>query len=626
MTSNHAGLAACELFGTLDESAVGQVVRQMERTALLGGQVLFREGDVGDCLYIVTYGRLRATKQQNGSEKLLGEIGSGETVGEMALLTGEPRSATVRAARDSELYRLSSDAFEALIDRHPRVTMQLARRIVTRYTKMMRDGGTGPIPSTIALVPASADVPLARFSEKLGRALGATGNTIRVDSATVDSVLGAGASQLALDHPNAPLVLAWLTEQEMKCRFMLYAADAEPSGWSRRCTRQADRILIVANGDDMPAPGRGLVEDLLAVDASPPLARTELVLLHRTRQPVYSGTAGWLARNPSPALHHHVAIDSEVDFDRLARFLTGRTIGVVLGGGGARGFAHIGVLRAIAEAGLQIDAIGGASMGAYMAAQCALGWDHERMREYNREVWLRFKPMQDYTLPVVSLLSGRGFRDVAREFCGDVCIEDLAIPFYCVSSNLTRAQVNVHRRGALRAGILASISVPGLLPPVPHAGDLLVDGAVLDNVPVDVMQQISAGAIIASDVSPPVDLVTDPDAHAPAGAWQMLSKLRRRSTGPRTAYTIVDVLMRVSMLSSTIAAQATRQQASVYLNLPVAPFTVVDWKRVEQLIDAGYVYATEALARSRQDATLGSSPFVATPPNSRNPLRIEKSS
>jgi NTE family protein len=604
MTSPHAALAACELLGALDEAAIAQIVPRMERTPLLGGQVLFREGDAGDCLFVVTYGRLRATKQNHGGEILLGEIGSGETVGEMALLTGEPRSATVRAARDSELYRLSAEAFSALIDQHPRVTMQLARRIVTRYTKMMRTSGGVLVPSTIALIPAAPDVPLARFAEQLGRALDRVGTTIQVNSATVDAALGPGASQLPLDHPDAARVLAWLTDQETRSRFMLYAADPDAGDWSRRCVRQADRILIVANGDEAPGSTEGLVQELLSPDGAPPVARTALALLHRTRKAVYGGTAKWLAMKPAPSLHHHVALDSNEDIDRMARFLTGRTVGVVLGGGGARGFAHIGALRAIAEAGLPVDAVGGASMGAYMAAQCALGWDPDQMHDYNRRIWLHYKPMKDYTLPVVSLLSGRGFRDVAHDFCGDVCIEDLALPFYCVSSNLSRAQVNVHRRGTLRAAILASISVPGLLPPVPLGGDLLVDGAILDNVPVDVMQQIGAATIIASDVSPPVDLVTDPDADAPAGAWKMLGQMRKRAEGPRTAYTIVDVLMRVSMLSSTIAAQATKQQATVYLDLPVAPFTVVDWTRVAQLIEAGYSYAKEALTKARDAGRL----------------------
>jgi NTE family protein len=605
MTSAHAALAACELFAALDESAIAQIVPRMERTALLGGQVLFREGDVGDCLYVVTYGRLRATKHHNGAETLLGEVGSGETVGEMALLTGEPRSATVRAARDSELYRLSADAFTALIDQHPRVTMQLARRIVTRYAKVIRTRGPALAPSTIALIPAGPDVPVARFSERLGHALERAGTTFQANSGIVDAALGAGASQLPLDDPHAHQVLAWLTGQEARSRFMLYVADPQLNDWTRRSVRQADRILVVANGDESPGPSLALVQELLTAGGAAPVARIELVLLHRARKPVYSGTSQWLAMKPAASLHHHVAIDSAEDVDRVARFLTGRTVGVVLGGGGARGFAHIGALRAIAEAGLPVDAVGGASMGAYIAAQCALGWDPDRMRDYNRAIWLRHKPMKDYTLPVVSLLSGRGFREVARDFCGDVCIEDLALPFYCVSSNLSRAQVNVHRRGPLCAGILPSISVPGLLPPVPYAGDLLVDGAILDNVPVDVMQQIGAATIIASDVSPAVDLVTDPDANAPASAWQMVSKLRRgASNGPRTAYTIVDVLMRVSMLSSTIAAQTTKQQATVYLNLPVAPFTVVDWTRVEQLIDAGYTYARDALAKARETGAL----------------------
>jgi predicted acylesterase/phospholipase RssA len=295
------------------------------------------------------------------------------------------------------------------------------------------------------------------------------------------------------------------------------------------------------------------------------------------------------------AAHHHVAADSPSDFARLARFLAGRATGVVLGGGGTRCFAHIGVIRALEEAGIEIDAIGGTSMGAYLAAQYALGWDPARMRAFNRETWVRVRPMQDYTLPVLSLLTGRGFRKVARDIAGEAAIEDLAMRFFCVSSNLTRARIVAHRLGPLWRGMVASISVPGLMPPVAEGGDLLVDGAVLNNLPVDVMRSLCEGTVIASDVSPLVDLAVDPGVGLSSGLWSRLFPWRRaRPDGPKPP-TVVDVLSRVSTLNSTVATEVVKKQADLYLHPPTEDFTVVDWERADALMDVGYEYATRAV-------------------------------
>jgi predicted acylesterase/phospholipase RssA len=371
--------------------------------------------------------------------------------------------------------------------------------------------------------------------------------------------------------------------------------------------RQADRILVVA-GDGPPPAADPLQHGMQAEGPHMATVRRELLLVHREKRAVYPGTSEWLAKH-TVAAHHHVAADSPSDFSRLARFLAGRATGLVLGGGGTRCFAHVGVIRALEEAGVEIDVIGGTSMGAYIAAQYALGWDHARMRAYNRETWVRVRPMQDYTFPVLSLLTGRGFRKVARDIAGDTAIEDLATRFFCVSSNLTRARIVTHRQGPLWRGMVASISVPGLTPPVAEGGDLLVDGAVLDNLPVDVMRALCDGTVIASDVSPAVDLAVDPGAGVSAGLWSRLSPWRAARSGGRKPPTIVDVLSRVSTLNSTVATEAVKRQADLYLHPPTEDFTVVDWKRAEALVDVGYAYAVRAvdewLARAKgSSATL----------------------
>lgn len=590
-------LAESDLLRELDDATREQVVAELQPMTLRGGQLLFHQGEIGDCLYIIAGGRLRITHENDdGTRDVVAEIGRGQTVGEMALITSEARSATVRAVRDTELYKLSASGFNRMLERSPQVTMYLARQIVTRHLAMMNRQTPKVTSSSIALIPVHPGAALSAVSQRLARSLASIGSVMRLNSDVVDAELGPDAAQRPPDHARAGEVITWLHDQEAAHQFVIYEADLVQSVWSQRCVRHGDRLLFVADAD----AGQRVVE-ASPYRASSGLAadRKELVLVHRHTQPFYAGTAAWLARRDVSAVHH-VALDADADMDRLARFMTGRANGVVLGGGGARSFAHIGVLQAIEEAGIPIDAIGGASMGAYVAAQYALGWNIERMRTYNRETWQRVKPMQDYTLPTLSLLTGRGFRAIARDICGDIAIEDVAKRFFCVSTNLTRASVNVHQQhGSLWRSILASISVPGLLPPVCEDGQLFVDGAILDNVPIDVMRRICPGIVIASDVSPADDLATDPEDGLTRQGWRGLFKRRRARRGeasPRRDPTIVDVLLRVSTVSSAITMEAMANRASLYLRPPITPFSVVDWKRVDEMIDAGYQYAQPVIA------------------------------
>jgi NTE family protein len=606
MTSPQRSVRQSDFLAGLDEATLDHIMGEMHPMTLRGGHILFQQGEAGDCLYIVNYGRLRVTRlRDDGSEEHVGDIGRGETVGEMALLTEEPRTATVRAVRDSQLYKLSGETFNRLLEESPHVTMNLTRQIVRRLAGAMRGAPRrAASSSSIALVPTHRNTPLSEVSHRLERALAAFGSVARLNSDIVDAALGRDASQRPADHARSDEVLAWLNEQESTHQFVIYEADLLATVWSHRCVRHGDRILSVANAND--DPGIGPVEVYLdGSGVHAPAGRRELLLVHRESKPVYEGTAAWVSKR-HVATVHHVALDTESDMERVARFITGRATGVVLGGGGSRSFAHIGVLRAIEEAGVPIDAIGGASMGAYVAAQYALGWDVERMRAYNRETWARVKPMQDYTLPVLSVLTGRGFRSIAREICGSVAIEDLARPFLCVSTNLTRATVNVHQHsGPLWQSILASISVPGLLPPVCVDGQLLVDGAILDNVPINAMRSLCDGRVIASDVSPTEDLATDRGVDMPTDGWSALFGRRRGSKSGRKPPTIVDVLLRVSTVSSAITVNAMSKRASLYLRPPAEDFTVVDWKRVDEMIERGYEYALPMVAEwlARQDGS-----------------------
>ena len=205
------------------------------------------------------------------------------------------------------------------------------------------------------------------------------------------------------------------------------------------------------------------------------------------------------------------------------RRVTGRGLGLVLGGGGARGFAHIGVFKALRECGIAVDLVGGTSMGAILSATFAMGLNYEDTLKLARQLASPLK-LFDPTMPVVSFFASGKVTQVLERIYGDTQIEDLWMPCFCVSSNLTHAVAMVHRRGPLWQAVRASMAIPGVFSPILAEGDLLVDGCVLNNLPIDVMQRLNHdGPIIAVNVFPDVDLLRDYHFGPSISGWQALA-------------------------------------------------------------------------------------------------------
>ena len=578
--------------GEADEALLRDIMAEMEWVSLARGDVLLRQGDAEDSMYILLNGRLLVVVEREGeSEQVLNEIAPGETVGEMAILTGERRLATVYALRDSELVKFTKEDFGRLTDKHPEVIFQITRTIIMRLrqqTLKQRSATQNLI--TFCVIPASLDAPLRDFAVKLADALGAFGSTLHLNSERLDCSLEPGAAQTPSQAAGSRKVVAWLSEQETRHRFVVYEADPGPSAWTSRCLRQADRILIVASAEADPALSP-IEEELLLTESGRATARKELVLLQPDRQRMPTGTARWLAAREITR-HHHVHLHTPADFARLARFLTGRAVGVALGGGGARGFAHIGVLRALTELGVPIDCIGGTSMGAVIGAQHALGWDYPTMVEKNRQGWIEFQPMRDYTLPIVALLTGRKAVAALKMMCGETRIEDLWTNFFCVTSNLTSGEVMAHREGLLRKYLRASTSVPGIAPPVPDQGSLLVDGAALNNLPADIVRQLcEGGRVIAVNVTPRVDLATSPNYGDSLSAWEFLWSRINPFGEPVRVPTIQSILGRTMGIRRMQEMNELTRSVDLYLHPPVDRFGAFDLKSFDRLVEIGYSFA-----------------------------------
>jgi predicted acylesterase/phospholipase RssA len=289
-----------------------------------------------------------------------------------------------------------------------------------------------------------------------------------------------------------------------------------------------------------------------------------------------------------------VRIDEQGDYERLARIVAGRAVGLVLGGGGARGFAHIGVVRAIREAGIPIDYVGGASMGAILGAEVALGWSPEDMLQRSKAAF-RINPVRgDYTLPIVAVSTARKIVRMLTDLFEDARIEDQTIGYFCVSCNLTRGETVVHRDGLFRECTRATSALPAFWPPVFKNGELLVDGSITNNIPADVMRTVCGGRVIAVDVSPRRELRSALNDRYVLSGWEAL-RHRRAGAATGSSPNIFNIVMRATMLKSVLDADLMKQFVDHYLQPPVAHVDMFDWATIDSTAEIGYRYAVEQL-------------------------------
>ncbi len=560
-----ARVAHLPLFAGLDRRTLVRVADELEWIALPGGAELFRELDPPDAVYVLIAGCLGAFRGSGERLKLIGRIQPGETVGEMALLSGHPRTATVRALRDSEVVRFSLAAFERMAGAHPEAMLAVARIAVERLERTLDGRHQEPPPRTLALLPAHADIDLDALVECLGRALGRFGEVIVVDA---EHFLQAPISEL---H-----------RVEVEHSFVLYVGSAGHPAWNERCRRQADCLLMVA--DALVSPS--------ALTSAIPDGETQQVQLLALLQPgrIVAGAArAWRTRLD---IDQHIHLRDTADIERLARRIARRSVGVVFSGGGARGFAHIGALRALREAGLTIDAVGGTSIGALMAAGVALEWEDETFLQTFHRAFVSSNPLSDYTLPLVSLVAGRKASKLLQREFGEGDIEDLPLPFYCVSADLAQGRAVVHSEGQLWRALRSTIAIPGVLPPVCSNGRVLVDGGVIDNLPVAAMRRLNAGPIIGIDIAGQHALAADLDETDLPSLWQLLAQ-RWRGKPKRPG--ILRILLRAGMVNSASTAEQNASLSDLMLKPPVDGIDLLAWDRFDDAIDVGYGYTRDLL-------------------------------
>lgn len=531
-------LAATSLFAGLEAASLDRLCEAATQMAVRGGQWLFRQGDEGDALYVVAGGRFDVVVDDAGRAVVVRSCRRGDVFGELSIVCEAPRTASIVAVRDGELWRIGRSHVEALLRDSPEFAIGLTRFLGDKVR-------TAPVPAvpppqrrpTVVAVVAAGAADVGPMVDAVASVAGET-------TLVLDAAAGAGADPASWPVPVDAAEAAGR-------KVVLVSARGDPDSWRAFCTRQADRVVAVVDADAA-----------VSADAASVPTGCDLVVVGTPERRRLRA----LLESAEPRAHHLVANGGDrSSLARAARRVAGASIGVVLSGGGARGLAHIGVLAGLSEAGIVVDRFGGTSMGALIAALAARGLAPDEMVAVCRAELVEHRPFNDYTAPRVALLRGRKARSMIERACGGLNIEELPRDFFAVSADLVSTEAVVHRRGPCADAVIASMSLPGLAPPVRRFGRVLVDGGVLQNLPVPEMVRRDEGPVLAVDVTA---------ATGRLGAGDALPS-------------IVETLTRSTMLGSRRATVESGRQARLAFRPRVDDVGLMDFARLDTLVERG---------------------------------------
>ncbi|KKA29893.1 hypothetical protein TD95_001491 [Thielaviopsis punctulata] len=643
----------------------------LEWVQVNAGQVLFHQDDESEAIYIVLNGRLRLVhEKKDGRVNVLAEYGQGESVGELEVMTESSRPGTLHAIRDTELVKFPRTLFNSLAQEHPNITMKVSKIIASRMRKLIQDPSTlnlGDSRSsavfqkgfstnnlrTVAILPVTSGVPVMDFATRLMSALAQVTPPNGAVCLNQDSILN-HLGKHAFNRMGKLRLAQYLADLEEKHSLVLYAADTNVnSPWTQTCIAQADSILLVALADGSPEIGE-FERFMLGTKST---ARKTLILLHAERFSQPGLTRAWLrnrmwvngghyhmqmpvgpgvipetqprrlgsalkervqiiqaeiqkytSRKLRPGQYYAPELPSKGDFNRLARRLCGKSIGLVLGGGGARGIAQIGIIRALEEAGIPVDVVGGTSIGSFVGALYARHADVVPMFGLAKKFAGRMASMWrfalDLTYPSASYTTGHEFNRGIFKIFGNTQIEDFWLEYYCNTTNISKSRQEIHTSGYAWRYIRASMSLAGLLPPLCDEGSMLLDGGYIDNLTVAHMKSLGAATIIALDVGAIDDDTPQTYGDSLSGLWAFVNRWNPLSTHPNPP-TLSEIQARLAYVSSVDALErAKNMPGCIYMRPPIDDYGTLDFGKFDEIYNVGYKFAVDFLAELRKEGKL----------------------
>lgn len=565
------------------------------------GDTLLLQGEPGEAYYLLLRGRVRRfANDESGGRRFVGDVFPGQGVGASGLLTDDGNATTARVMHDSEVVRFSRAAFLQLMVLSWEFAIGVCREQIERVKAAEAPTRRHPTIKNVAIVPLDAAVDASRFIDDLFIAVDGIATVTTVDDGLLTKQMAPPPITAQDQQPTTPskadidAVVARIEGFERQHDIVLYLVSPAADVWSQLIVARADLVLLVSSvGGESDLCE---IETLLIEPTDDELRpRVDLALVHDSEWSADCQTRRWLDVRQVDEWHH-LRAHREEDFQRLARVLTGNAITLVLGGGGARGLAEIGVYKALHEAGIPIDRFAGTSMGAMIGALLAAGMDTDEVTETLRTWAKKGTPGRDYTFPAMSLVHAKKLHKATQEVLGDGNIEDLPKPFFCLSANLSEIRPKVHDCGVLWRAVRASMSVPGVGPPLFDQGLMLTDGGTVSNVPADFAAQRHAGRIIIVVVTLAKKFLV-PESYddlVPSG-WQILWHRINPFLKPLTVPNIYEVLQRSAAVGSNESYRKARELADLAILPPVSHVTLLDFHEIDSLIEAGYEHTVAQL-------------------------------
>lgn len=589
-------LSEIELFKKLNKTSLEDLATSLTPIFVEGGTAIIQQGALDTTMYILYSGRLRVNAHTTGTkepkETTVAEISPGQFVGEIALLTHLPRTTSVKVVRDSILLKWEEESFKQFQEKHPDEVVEIAKIALKRLATKPRATQPGENFVSIAIIPAGSS-DHRHFSNKLTDELNKIKPAFLLTKEKCNQHFGKDIAEANVHDADAIRMTTWFQSLENEYGFIIYETDNEMTPWTQRCLRQADRIMFVA--EDSASYELNSIEKYLLTEKKDLLPYIEIAFVHPDHLKTIRGTEKWL-KDRFCSGYYHLKLNSKQHFDRIIRFLTGRAFGIVLNGGGALGFSHVGVLQALDELNIPIDFIAGSSIGAVVGAGYAHFGTSETIRstsEYSKN-WRK-----ELTLPLVALTTGKYNVDFFQKNFNETRIEDLWIRFFCASTDLSNSDVRIHDRGVLWKALRASISLPAVFPPAyDDEGNVLVDGGILNNMPVDVMRKMIGGGKIlgvrCQVTSHAINQRKFP--HSWISGWRLFLHRLNPFAHEKIDYDgIFKTLMSSIYLSSTFSQKNVEKDADFILVLDTSKYTPFDFVNNDKLIEIGYRTAMEKL-------------------------------
>lgn len=661
---------AAKTLTTLLSRPIIQLDFALEWTNVKSGSTIYHQGASADAIYFVLNGRVRTTvekkdEKQKTGKHTTGEYGQGSTLGELEVFLGGQYLSTAVTVRETELARFPRTLVKSLAQSYPSITFELTKIVATEIVRL-KNGEASSVPSayfrTISVVPTHEGLPVSEFAHRLSAAFTSIGRTsVVLTNASVLRYLG----RYAFSRMGTLKLKALLADLEEQYDNVLFVADTGPkTSWTRTCVGMADCVLLLA--DAQASPKFGPYEPLL-LRAS---AETKLILLQHEQHVVPGSTSRWLKNRPYVKSHNHIhmkfshkastvpttsqeqgavqklrsfkrRVEQEFrnrgpqgrsrviqaernsyafknDFQRLARVLSGQAVGLVLGGGGARGIAHIGVLRALEENQIPIDMVGGTSIGSFVGGLYAREYDnvplYGRAKRFASRLSNLWRMMLDVTYPATAYTTGHEFNRGIWKAFGESRIEDFWLPYFCNTTNLTRSRMEIHKKGYAWRYIRASMSLAGLVPPIEDKGEMLLDGGYMDNVPVREMIEAGARYIIAVDVGSVDDTSKVQYGDTLSGLWVLFNRWNPFSKHPNVP-NIAEIQQRLAYVSSVQALQDAKASPNLlYLRPPIDFYATLDFGKFDEILSVGYTYAIDKLKEVGANDKLGLGAIVSKDP------------